>query len=185
MRYDLAFRTSGYCATFLTSFDFATDVFENVVLPGLGGAGCRIIGVIADQDRSNVQFTEYGPPERAGLLYHFAKRKVAGSFHPKIALQLGKQRGRLMVGSSNSTSGGLAGNLEAVSMLEVDTTATWAIPLLASALAYSARIVRPRTAPCVCSSVRHWMRRPGRPGRAPSRGRRPRRRQPSRVRRRE
>ncbi|RBI69996.1 hypothetical protein DQW77_14725 [Roseovarius sp. TE539] len=136
MRYDRMFREKGFHATLLTSFEFAPDVFDNVVYPGLRMGGSRSIGVIADQDRINSQFEEFDPPRLAGQTYHLAKRKVDRAFHSKIVLQLGQTRGRLIVGSSNLTSGGIAGNLEAICGLDIDRDQGWAAPLFAAALAY-------------------------------------------------
>jgi hypothetical protein len=136
MKYYDAFRDKGYHAALLTSFEFAADIFDDVIWPGLVSGGARIIGVIADQNRVNEHFTEYGPSRRAGQRFHLAKRKVSGAFHPKIMLQIGETKGRLLVGSSNLTSGGLAGNLEAFASLVVDEDNTWATPLLAAALQY-------------------------------------------------
>ena len=130
MRYDRAFRETGYQSTILTSFEFDPIVFENVALAGLWTGGARDITVIADTKRLNIQFSEYGPPKRAGRYYHLAKRQVAGSFHSKIVLQAGENKARLMVGSANLTGSGIMGNLEAIATLEARESDAWAAPLI-------------------------------------------------------
>lgn len=139
MRYDRAFRERGYLSTILTSFEFDPIVFENVVLAGLTTGGVRDITVIADTERVNTQFAEYGPPQRAGRFYHLGKRQVIGRFHPKIVLQAGEKKARLMVGSANLTGSGIMGNLEAIAMLDARETDAWAAPLIRAAREYLER----------------------------------------------
>lgn len=57
-------------------------------------------------------------PQRAGSQYTVSGAGVgSGVFHPKLFLQLGRDRGRLMIGSSNMTAAGIAGNLELIATL--------------------------------------------------------------------
>ncbi len=139
MRYDRVFRESGYLSTILTSFEFDPIVFENVALAGLTTGGARDVTVIADTERVNTQFAEYGPPQRAGRFYHLAKRQVTGRFHPKIVLQAGEKKARLMVGSANLTGSGIMGNLEAIATLDARETDAWAAPLIRAAREYLER----------------------------------------------
>lgn len=136
MRYDLAMREEGYHSAFLTTFSFSANVFEDITLPYLQGAGCRNIVVLSDTRMTNRDFQEIGPPHLAGYSYHHAKREVSGAFHPKISLQLGETTGRLMIGSANLTSAGLVGNLEVVTTFNVTANDIWAAPLFAAALQY-------------------------------------------------
>src|SRR6056297_3340249 len=139
MRYDKVFRDSGYLSTLLTSFEFDPIVFENVVLAGLTAGGARDITVITDTERVNAQFAEYGPPRQAGRYYHLAKRRVAGCFHPKIVLQAGEKKARLIVGSANLTGSGIMGNLEAIATLDASESEPWVAPVLRAARAYLGR----------------------------------------------
>lgn len=136
MRYDEAFRSSGYHTALLTTFSFDPTVFENVLLVAMRSRGCRNIGVLADMNMVNRTLSELAPAPRAGTAYHLAKRSVTGAFHPKIVLQLGEKEGRLMLGSANLTGAGLVGNLEAVSTVVVSEEDRSAAPLLAEALRY-------------------------------------------------
>jgi hypothetical protein len=136
MRYDKAFLDSGYLTTLMTSFEFDPMVFEDVVLANLTKGRVRDITVIVDTNRLNVQLTDFGSPRLAGRSYHLAKRHVPGAFHPKIALQVGEKKARLMVASANLTGSGIMGNLEAVATLEVTEENPWAGPLLRAARDY-------------------------------------------------
>lgn len=136
MRYDHAFRDPGYHSAFLTTFDLTPTVFEDVALVHLVGAGCRNIAVLGDTRMFNRTFHEVGAPHQAGTRYHLAKRTVAGAFHPKIVVQLGETKGRLMVSSANLTGAGLMGNLETVAVHTVSLEETGPARLIAAALDY-------------------------------------------------
>ena len=59
-------------------------------------------------------------PRYAGRLYSVSGahgERAGGVFHPKLLVQLGRQKGRLLIGSANLTASGIAGNLEIVSEL--------------------------------------------------------------------
>ena len=136
MRHDRSFRASGYHSAFLTSFSFDPMVFENVVLLNLRRGKCRNISVLADGRMARKSISEMGAPKLAGLDYHLAQKDVPGAFHPKITIQLGHKNGRLMVGSGNLTTSGLAGNLETLSDLKFGSEDLEAAPLVAAALEY-------------------------------------------------
>jgi len=139
MRYDKAFLGEEFHSALLTSYSFDPTVFENVLLVGMRSRGCRNIAVLADRDMVNQTLTELASAPRAGTAYHLAKRKVAASFHPKIALQLGRSSGVLMIGSANLTGAGLIGNLETISTIKVSEEDQTAAPLFAAALEYFER----------------------------------------------
>jgi hypothetical protein len=100
MRYDHEFRERGYHSAFLTTFAFDPVGFDNVTLTDLKNSGCRNIAVLADADMVNQSISDMGSPRFAGQSYHLAKRRLKAAFHPKIVLQLGNRRGRIMIGSS-------------------------------------------------------------------------------------
>lgn len=136
MRYDLAFAEAGFHSALLTTFSIDTHIFENIALPPMRAAGCRNIGVMVDLDRLNHQLAEFNSADRAGLVYQLSKIKVRGAFHPKIILQLGRERGRLIVGSGNLTGAGMITNLEAATVLTVGPEDMRAAPILATSLRY-------------------------------------------------
>jgi len=136
MKYFDAFAESGYHSAFITTFSFGASAFEEIALPRLWSAGCRNVHVIADEVMLNQEFTEYGPPRRAGTHYHLIKEKRDGAFHPKIMLQLGRDRARLMIGSANLTAPGLSGNLELVSVINCVGKDDVSAPVIFGALRY-------------------------------------------------
>lgn len=144
MKYYEAFAEPGFHTALMTTFRFDVGVFEDVIRPRLRSNGCRNIAVLADTNMLNAAFAETCLPASAGSSYHLAKRSVKGAFHPKMLLQLGKKKGRLIVGSANLTGAGLYGNLEILEVLDVGEDDTGAAPLLAAALTYFERHTDPR-----------------------------------------
>ena len=136
MKYFDAFSESGYHSAFLTSFTFDGDAFESIVLNRLRNAGCNNIHVVSDFSIFKENLQHYGPPLKAGLRYHLALNKQPGAFHPKIVLQLGRDKARLLVGSANLTFTGLAGNLELVDEITCEGYDDPNLPLLAAAANY-------------------------------------------------
>ena len=136
MRYDETFNQDGYHSALLTSYSFDPVLFRNVILTRMRSNGCRNIAVLVDQDMLNRTLSVIKTAERAGSAYHLAKRAVSGAFHPKIVLRLGKDKGSLMMGSANLTTGGLTGNMEALTELTASEEDMSAAPLLKYALEY-------------------------------------------------
>ncbi|MEL7781670.1 hypothetical protein AAG607_01405 [Citromicrobium bathyomarinum] len=136
MKYYDVFGDTGYHSAFLTTFAFTAQAFEDVPFPKLRGVGCRNVTVLADQSMLNLSLEEFGVPRFAGSLYHLAKVDVRGAFHPKITLLLGKEKGRLLVGSANLTALGIAGNKELVADLAYSRDEPHFAPLLRQAFEY-------------------------------------------------
>jgi hypothetical protein len=77
--------------------------------------------VVCDSGMLSLALAETGAPaevRRHQLLYLVAKARAAGVLGPKIVVQIGKDRGRLIVASANATAPGLAGNLEIAAVVE-------------------------------------------------------------------
>jgi hypothetical protein len=83
--------------------------------------------------------TNWCLPESAGRLYTVTGARAAGVFHPKLILQLGRNKARLVVSSANMTAAGLAGNLEVAGVIETDGTASGEAELIAAAWQYVGR----------------------------------------------
>lgn len=100
----------------VTTFGIDFDTYETVVLPRLRGAGCRNNLVVADGRMLTHALDGPGAlPQRAGSQYTVSGVGGGGGvFHPKLFLQLGRDKGRLMIGSANMTAAGIAGNLELI-----------------------------------------------------------------------
>jgi hypothetical protein len=121
MIYRTYLRERGFHTTLMTTFSFDPILFQNMVLLSLSHHGSRNIGILTDTRMFNQSVVDLDVPSLAGRNYHLAKRTMrAGAFHPKLVLQIGRDKGRLMIGSSNLTAAGVSGNLEACSLLRYD-----------------------------------------------------------------
>lgn len=123
-----------------TSFGIDFDAYESIVLPRLRGAGCRNNIVITDgRMLTHALGGASALPRHAGKLYTVSGATATGVFHPKIFLQAGRRRGRLIVSSANLTAPGLAGNLELASVIACDETPSGEQQLIAQAWHYLLR----------------------------------------------
>ncbi len=136
MKYFETFSEPGFHSAFLTTFSFSSSAFEDIALSRLRSVGCRNIVVVADENMLNEEFSQFGIARLAGKYYHLVKEKREGAFHPKIMLQLGRDRARLIITSANLTATGLAGNLELVSVVECSGNEDPSAPLMLAALKY-------------------------------------------------
>jgi hypothetical protein len=116
-----AFLDTGFHTTIMTTFCVDFDAFESIVLSRLRGAECRNVMLVCDADMLGLALAEEdNPPKLAGTSYLVTKARSVGVFHPKLIVQIGKNRGRLIVASANATASGLAGNLELAAAIECD-----------------------------------------------------------------
>jgi len=136
MRYYDVFAESGFHSSFLTTYAFGAQAFEDVPFSRLRGSGCRNIVILADRQMVNQSFAELGPPKFAGSSYHLVKADAPGAFHPKITLLVGAKKGRLLIGSANLTALGLGGNKELVASLSYSDEAPGSAHHFATALRY-------------------------------------------------
>lgn len=115
------FGERGFHTSIVTSFGVDFDAYENIVLARLRGAGCHNNLLLVDRNMLGLAL-EAGstPPRFAGRRYTATGAPTTRLFHPKIILQLGKAKARLLVSSANMTSAGLAGNLEVAGIIETD-----------------------------------------------------------------
>lgn len=125
-----------------TSFGIDFDAFENIVLPRLRGAGCRNNLVLADGRMLTQALSSATQlPHHAGRLYTISGLGAAGVFHPKLFLQVGRRRGRLIVSSANLTTPGLGGNLELAGMVASDKSTSGEQRLIAAGWQYLSRFL--------------------------------------------
>lgn len=129
---------TGFHTTIFTTFGVDFDAFENIALARLRSSGCRNNILIADQRMVGHALSgASAPPKSAGRLYTVVgsgERK--GVFHPKVILQLGRRRGRVIVSSANATASGLAGNLELAGVVECDQEKNGSQALVCAAFAF-------------------------------------------------
>ena len=134
------FGDKGFHTTLMTSFGIDFDAYENIVLSRLRGSGCH--NNILMGDSAMLSYALEGasaPPRAAGRLYSVTGGRARGVFHPKIVLQLGRKRGRLIVISANITAPGLAGNLEIGAMVDCTAEESAERRLVAAAWQYLTR----------------------------------------------
>ena len=142
MRLYERFADKDFHTSIATSFGIDFDAYETIVLPRLRGAGCRNNMVIADARMLTHALADASAlPRHAGKLYTATGAGAAGVFHPKLFLQVGRRRGRVIVSSANLTASGLAGNLELVGMLACDEFEFGEQQLIAQAWAYVSRFI--------------------------------------------
>jgi hypothetical protein len=124
-----------------TTFGVDFSVYESVVLPRLRGAGCRNNVLLLDgRMLTHALSGECELPRQAGRLYTVSGvDRGPGVFHPKLLLQIGRLRGRLIVSSSNLTTPGLAGNLEIAGTVVYDTPGSGEQRLVVAAWHYLCR----------------------------------------------
>jgi hypothetical protein len=114
-----AFQGPGFHTAVMTTFGVEFDAFESIALSRLRGAECRNVVLVCDTGMLALALADpERPPKFAGTGYLVAKARASGVFHPKIIVQIGKDRGRLIVASANATAPGLAGNLEIAAVVE-------------------------------------------------------------------
>jgi hypothetical protein len=113
------FGEKGFHTCVVTSFGLDFDAYENMALARLRGAGCHNNLLISDANMLGLALDGASAlPRHAGRLYTVTGARARAVFHPKIILQLGRTKGRMIVSSANMTSSGLAGNLEVAGMIE-------------------------------------------------------------------
>ena len=136
------FADTGYHSSILTTFGIDFDAYENIVLPRLRGAGCRNNIVIPDARMLTHALTGGSTlPCHAGKLYTVSGANARQVFHPKLFLQIGRKAGRIIVGSANLTSSGLAGNLELVGAIDCGEEDSPEQRIVAAAWRYLTRFV--------------------------------------------
>ncbi|MDW4499148.1 hypothetical protein R5H30_14220 [Sulfitobacter sp. D35] len=136
------FADKGYHTSILTTFGIDFDAYENIVLPRLRGAGCRNNIVVPDARMLTHALTGASTlPDHAGKLYTVTGATARQVFHPKLFLQIGRKGGRIIVGSANITSSGLAGNLELVGTISCGEEDSAEQRMVAAAWHYLTRFV--------------------------------------------
>lgn len=150
------FAEKNYHTSVATTFGIDFDAYESIALPRLRGAGCCNNMVIADSRMLTQALSGASAlPRHAGRLYAVDGVSARGVFHPKVFLQLGRRGGRLLVGSANLTSSGLAGNLELVGTVTCDENDTGEQRLIALAWQYVSGLIDPEHGGL--AAQRDWM----------------------------
>ena len=137
-----ALQQGGFHTAVMTTFGVDFDAFESIALARMRGAECRNVILIGDAGMLGLALDDSDrPPRFAGTGYLVSKAHAKGVFHPKIIVQIGKDKGRLIVSSANATAAGLAGNLEIVAVVECDARQSSERGLVLAAWQYSLRFL--------------------------------------------
>jgi hypothetical protein len=133
----------GYHSSIASTFNVDFDAYETVVLSRLRGAGCRNNLLLCDSRMVTASLDgAFRLPRYAGRLYSVSGaqgERVGGVFHPKLLIQLGRQKGRVLIGSANLTASGIGGNLEIVSELRATSEPSGELGILRQAFDYLVR----------------------------------------------
>ncbi|WP_339038112.1 hypothetical protein WHZ78_09500 [Bradyrhizobium symbiodeficiens] len=133
----------GYHSSIASTFNVDFDAYETIVLARLRGAGCRNNLLLCDSRMVTASLDRaFRLPRYAGRLYSVSGaqgERAGGVFHPKLLIQLGRQKGRLLIGSANLTASGIAGNLEIVSELRAKAEPSGEREILRQAFDYLLR----------------------------------------------
>lgn len=136
------FAEPGYHSCIATTFGVDFDAYENIALARLRGAGCRNNILVADCAMLTMALDGASPlPRHAGRLYTVTGARARSVFHPKIVLQLGREKGRLIVSSANMTASGMAGNLEVGGIIETDGADTGETQIIGACWSYLQRFL--------------------------------------------
>jgi hypothetical protein len=108
----------GFHTTVITTFGIDFPAYEDLALSKLRSSGCKNNIVVVDSRMLTYALSgASAPPRAAGRQYCVVGATPRGVFHPKVILQIGRDKGRVFISSANMTSSGLAGNLEVTSVL--------------------------------------------------------------------
>ena len=133
----------GYHSSIASTFNVDFDAYETIVLARLRGAGCRNNLLLCDSRMVTASLDgAFRLPRYAGRLYSVSGaegERAGGVFHPKLLIQLGRRKGRLLIGSANLTASGIAGNLEIVSELRATSEPSGEREILRQAFDYLLR----------------------------------------------
>lgn len=134
------FADQGFHTSIMTTFGLDFDAYEEIILPRLWGAKCRNNMVLADAGMLVKQLGNVlSLPRLAGRKYNVISVKSHNCFHPKIFFQVGKNGGRIIIGSANLTAPGVSGNLEVVGEIRCGVEDSAEQRLIISALAFLRR----------------------------------------------
>lgn len=137
---------SGFHSAFATTFATEFAAFEELLVPQLMAVGCRNIGLVCDARMATLALSDGSAlPRHLGRAYGLYSPPVSqGLFHPKIILQLGRDRGRAFISSANLTAAGLGGNVEIGAEIECTAEPSAERALVRAVAAYvNAGVVEP------------------------------------------
>jgi hypothetical protein len=111
----------GFKSSLVATYSCYFPFYEDVILRRLIASGCTHNILMVDAGRVAEAFQKDDlRPQRAGRDYTLIPIVARGAFHPKVFLKLGKQKGRLFVGSHNATLAGFGLNDETTTLFSAE-----------------------------------------------------------------
>lgn len=157
-------QTGGWHSSLLTTYSVDPVFYDSYVERFLRQQGCENNILLADAAMLTRALHEN--PEgfrRAGQRYAVVPIAVAGCFHPKIHLRLGRDKARLIVGSANATSAGWCRNLEVLAEFDWHLGERGSVtgPLIRKAYDYCSHWLQKKSNSVIDYKVRHhWQGSP-------------------------
>ena len=109
----------GHTSIILT-YNLDLTLYDGLVRRRLRSSGITNQAVFCDFGAYQDALDALSAAPRLGHGYSVTPVRVPGAFHPKLYLVLGRQRGRLIVGSGNTSIGGLVRNAELFGVFDFD-----------------------------------------------------------------
>lgn len=107
-------------ASIMATYNCYLPFYEDLVLRRLLASGCQYNVLLMDAHHLAERFEDATwRPRWAGRSYSLVPIKAPGVFHPKLAMLVGKQRIRLLVGSHNVTLSGFGHNRELSTQIDI------------------------------------------------------------------
>lgn len=108
-----ALSETGFQASVIATYSCYFPFYEDIVLNRLLDRGCTNNILMVDSGMCAQAFADENVrPRRAGRDYTLIPVQLAGAFHPKLLVAIGKSKGALFVGSHNMTLAGFGLNDE-------------------------------------------------------------------------
>ena len=136
---DIITKSSGYDIALMTTFNFEVDYFERAILNPLYERDVKKISVFVDSGELAQAIAET-ESTKLGKQYMVNPVRMNGSFHPKVFLLLGKDRAKLIVGSANLKTSGLAINNEVFNYVEYSAKEPKYLDVISAAIDFFVRI---------------------------------------------
>jgi hypothetical protein len=109
-------------SSIILTFDLDLALYDGLIRRRLRDADISNQMVFCDLRSYQRELAALSSTPRFGKAYSITPVYQKAAFHPKLYLLLGRERGRLLIGSGNATVGGLLRNAEVFGLFEYDAT---------------------------------------------------------------
>jgi hypothetical protein len=109
-------------SSIVLTFSVDLPLYDGLIRRRLKNAGAVNQMVFCDLQTYQQEIVALSAARQFGRSYSVTPVRQNGAFHPKLYLLLGRKKGRLLIGSSNATLGGLLKNAEVFGLFEYDAS---------------------------------------------------------------